>query len=149
MLIVLYAATNYAKLIFLFERTLVAIGNMHRKLCTSTVRSQMQYFDSTPIGSILSRFTNDLNNIEGMVMLDSHWVLEGCIDNVFVIIVISLQNVGIVMAAIGILCWMFLVKGSFTNYMKYAVKCDDLTRGKMFDFIESSISGSTLIRTYG
>jgi hypothetical protein len=32
--------------------------------------------------------------------------------------------------------------------MKYAIKCDDLTRGELFGYIESSISGVTIIRAY-
>lgn len=58
---------------------------------------------------MMSRFTTDLNNIEGMVMLDLHWVIEGLIDNAFIIIVVSL-NSQIIFISSGFLVTMFLIK---------------------------------------
>lgn len=61
------------------------------------------------MGLFLSRFTSDLNNIETMVMLDLHWVIEGLIDNVFVIIFVSL-NKEIIFISCLFLISMFYVK---------------------------------------
>ena len=144
-----FLVTSFIKVNFLFNKTLTATSSMHKKLCSSTARSKVAYFDQTPLGSILARFTNDLNNVESMVMLDSHWVLEGCIDNVFVIVVVSIQNYIIVVGALVILIFMFNLKTRFTNFMKYSVKCDDISRGLLFNHIEASIQGVTLVRTYG
>lgn len=105
-------------------------------------------FESVPTGSVLARFTNDLNNIEGMVMLDSHWALEGCTDNLFVVIVVAIQNMYILAIATGFLTFIFVLKTIVSKSMKFAVKCDDITRGELFNFIESSIQGAALIRTY-
>ena len=91
-------------------RTIYTITNMHRKLATSVTRAEMAYYDRTPLGMILARFTNDLGAIEGSVLSDCHWVLEGIIDNIFIIIVVSTSSVGVVCASMISLCWMFWVK---------------------------------------
>ena len=61
------------------------------------------------MGLFLSRFTSDLNNIETMVMLDLHWVIEGLIDNVFVIIFVCL-NKEIIIISFLFLITMFFIK---------------------------------------
>ena len=86
---------------------------MHRKLSASITRATVRYFDLTPIGLILARFTSDLANIEGMVMLDCHWVLEGLIDNIYIITIVSIQNPMIIVISVLLLLWMFWVKSHF------------------------------------
>ena len=122
---------------------------MHRKLSASVTRATVRYFDVTPIGLILARFTSDLSNIEAMVMLDCHWVLEGVIDNIYIILIVSVQNPTIILVSAFLLLWMFWVKSHFHDFMKYTTKCDDQTRGQLFSFIQSQTNGSTVIRSYG
>jgi len=73
----------------------------------------VRYFDLTPIGLILARFTSDLNSIEGMVMLDCHWVLEGVISNIYIIGIVSLENPMILVISVVLLVWMFWLKSHF------------------------------------
>jgi len=73
------------------------------------------------VGLFLSRFTSDLNNIETMVMLDLHWVIEGLIDNVFVIIFVSL-NKEIIIISFLFLIVMFSIKQKFHPIMKYCLE---------------------------
>lgn len=58
---------------------------------------------------MMSRFTSDLNNIEGMVMLDLHWVTEGLIDNIYIILIISLNGY-IILISITFLFLMLFTK---------------------------------------
>lgn len=83
-----------------------------------------------------------------MVLLDSHWVLEGCTDNILIVLIACTQNIYTVIAAVTFLVWMLTMKTNFSNAMKYSTKCDDISRGNLLNFIEASINGSTLIRTY-
>ena len=137
LLAALYAVTTLSKLNLVFGGTLTAISNMHRKLSTSVTRAATSALDRTAMGSLLARFTTDLGNVEGLVMLDTHWVLEGCTDNLFVIAVVSMQNPAS-LVSVCVLVWMMSVKGRFANLMKYAIKCDDVTRGNLLNFIEAS-----------
>lgn len=57
----------------------------------------------------MSRFTSDLNNIEGMVMLDFHWVTEGLIDNIYIILIISLNGY-IILISVTFLFLMLFTK---------------------------------------
>jgi hypothetical protein len=78
----------------------------------------------------MSRFTSDLNNIEGMVMLDMHWVVEGLIDNIFVILIVSLNSY-IIAISVLFLTLMIMTKSKFHAKMKYSLNLDDDTRGKL------------------
>ena len=120
---------------------------MHRKLATSVTRAKVTSL--TNVGSMLARFTTDLNNVEGLVMLDTHWVMEGCTDNLFVVAVVATTNPVALVGSVCILIGMMMAKSLFAPQMKYAVACDDKSRGKLLNFLEASTEGALLIRTYG
>lgn len=61
---------------------------------------------------MMSRFTSDLNTIEGMVMLDLHWVTEGLIDNIYIILIISLNSYIFIISFLFLMLMVF-VKSKF------------------------------------
>lgn len=94
----------------MFGFTLTVINTMHRKLISAIVRMKLTNYDN--VGRLMSRFTSDLNNIEGMVMLDLHWVVEGLIDNIFVILLVSLNSYIIILSIIFLIL-MLSIKNLF------------------------------------
>lgn len=90
LLMIVYSFNNFLKYDRMFEFTINAINSMHRKLITSVVFAKIELIQN--VGQLLSRFTSDLSNIESMVMLDLTWVTEGIIDNVLIILIVSLNK---------------------------------------------------------
>lgn len=105
-----YIFVSFTKFNEMFGFTITVINNLHRKLISTIVRMKLENY--TNIGKLMSRFTSDINNIEGMVMLDLHWVIEGLIDNIFVILVISLNSY-IIIVSTAFLFLMLFMKSKF------------------------------------
>lgn len=121
-LMILYIFISFIKFNEMFGFTITVINNLHRKLISTIVRMKLENY--TNIGKLMSRFTSDINNIEGMVMLDLHWVIEGLIDNIFVILVISLNSYIIIVSAAFLILMLFM-KSKFHHKMKYSLNLDD------------------------
>lgn len=124
-----YIFVSFTKFNEMFGFTITVINNLHRKLISTIVRMKLENY--TNIGKLMSRFTSDINNIEGMVMLDLHWVIEGLIDNIFVILVISLNSYIIIVSATFLFLMLFM-KSKFHQKMKYSLNLDDQSRGQLY-----------------
>ena len=46
-------------------RTIAASKTMHQKMLHNVVRSPMSFFDTTPTGRIVNRFSDDISTIDG------------------------------------------------------------------------------------
>ncbi|CAD8158667.1 unnamed protein product [Paramecium octaurelia] len=144
-LMMVYILVSFTKFNEMFGFTITVINNLHRKLISTIVRMKLENY--TNIGKLMSRFTSDINNIEGMVMLDLHWVIEGLIDNIFVILVISLNSYIIIVSSAFLILMLFM-KSKFHQKMKYSLNLDDQSRAQLYQSLRSSINGSILIRVY-
>lgn len=129
-LMMVYIFVSFTKFNEMFGFTITVINNLHRKLISTVVRMKLEYYSN--IGRMMSRFTSDLNNIEGMVMLDLHWVTEGLIDNIYIILIISLNGYIIIISIVFLLLMLF-AKSKFHKQMKFSLNLDDQTRGSLYE----------------
>ena len=63
---------NLQTLIILFG-SLVASRRTHNSLLASVLGAPLRFFEVTPIGRILNRFSKDVENIDKYVFLKTHW----------------------------------------------------------------------------
>lgn len=56
--------------------TLEAAHKIHKCLLENTLRLPMAFFDITPIGRILARFSSDINGVDGMLPMTFQMVLN-------------------------------------------------------------------------
>lgn len=66
-----------------------ASKQMHDKMLHSVLRAPLRFFESTPTGRILNRFTNDIKAIENVIPLSIKSLLSSLLSLLSVIIVIS------------------------------------------------------------
>ncbi len=127
------------------QGSIQAIRNdLFRKLQTLPVR----YFDSHPTGEIMSRFTNDVDNIDVMLNNSLTSVVSG---------VISLAGTFLFMITTN--GWLTLITVLFVPLMIYAVGVIGRNSGKYFGqqqaalgavngYIEETISGQKVIKVF-
>ncbi len=119
-------------------------NDLFRKLQTLPVR----YFDSHPTGEIMSRFTNDVDNIDVMLNNSLTSVVSG---------VISLVGTFIFMITTN--AWLTLITILFIPLLVYAVSVIGKNSGKYFGqqqaalgavngYIEETISGQKVIKVF-
>lgn len=82
--------------IFLTAISVRASGSMHRDTIKRVLYAPMGWYDATPSGRVLSRFTSDLNNVDVKLSMD--------MDNVLQMIFMVGTLVGYIAAASWVLC---------------------------------------------
>ena len=129
--------------------TIQGSKRLHNDMAISVLRAPMSFFETTPIGRILNRFSNDIYKVDeilgrvfGMFFSNSTKVL-------FTIIVICFST------------WQFIflilpLGVLYVYYQQYYLKTsrelrrlDSVSRSPIFANFQESLNGVSLIRAYG
>ena len=65
--------------------------HLHEAMLKSVMRSSIQFFESTPIGRILNRFSKDLNAVEFPLLVAFKDILYTSLEIVNIVIVVSIS----------------------------------------------------------
>lgn len=106
------------------------------------------YFDTTPIGRILNKFSSDLNDIEveiqyqiGMVFTFSSYVLQS-----IVVAMIVIPWLGLLVPLIVLISYFIVSRVS--SAIRETVRLQSTIKSPMLSFFQESINGQSTIRAF-
>ncbi|KAJ1810628.1 hypothetical protein LPJ56_005873, partial [Coemansia sp. RSA 2599] len=121
----------------------------HQKMLESVFHSPMSFFDTTPLGRVLQRFSKDQNSVDEVIPKTvSSWS-----QNLFsivlslLVIVFSLPAFGLVM--VPVLLFFFYLKNYFLMTSRTLKRLDSTTRSPIYASFQESLVGAATIRAYG
>ncbi|KAG5417561.1 BPT1 [Candida metapsilosis] len=120
----------------------------HNKMANSVLHSPMSFFDSTPIGRILNRFTEDIGKID----MHLPWMLIGFITTVlnglvtFGVIFYSLPGMFIVIAGLLFVYNYFRVR--FIPTARELKRLESVAKSPVLATIQESINGVETIKAF-
>lgn len=83
---------------------------MHNKLLHSVLRGDMRFFDSTPIGRIVNRFTKDIEATEDSIPSSIKSLIECFLSILSTIIIISSSTPLFIIALVPIMVFYIFVQ---------------------------------------
>ncbi|XP_048247829.1 multidrug resistance-associated protein 1-like isoform X2 [Haliotis rufescens] len=130
-------------------RMVRAAGNLHAKMLSNILRSPMSFFDTTPIGRIVNRFSRDVETVDNnLPSLLRQWI--NMVFNVIsTIIVISYSTpiFLVVIIPLGFLYW--LVQRFYIPTSRQLKRIESTTRSPIYTHFSETITGASSIRAYG
>lgn len=133
----------------IFWGSLVASWKLHQRLLESVTRAKFKFFDSTPLGQMMNRFSKDVEAIDQEVAPIAVGVV-GCLTSVItIIILISVITPAFLIAGFFITAVYFGI-GSF--YIKSSVglkRLESVQKSPLYQQFGETLSGMTTIRAYG
>lgn len=136
------------QLIFVY-RTIIASRSLHQRMLHNIVRSPMSFFDTTPTGRIVNRFSDDISTIDGelpntfFMFMDSLLMVVGAL----VVISFSTPVFMTVILPLGIL--YFLVQRFYITTSRQLKRLESKTRSPIYSHFGETVTGASVIRAFG
>ncbi|GBC03173.1 hypothetical protein RclHR1_00500021 [Rhizophagus clarus] len=138
-----------ARFTILYYGGLRASKKLHKVLLHQVLRAPLRFFDTTPVGRILNRFSKDFETIDSKLSGELSWVLSYVLMTITTTFVISAITKEFIIAAI-IAGVVYLLVGIL--YLKASRECkrlDSVTRSPLYSHFTETLIGITTIRAYG
>ena len=129
--------------------TIRATRKLHEQMISSIINAPVNlYFDITPIGRIMNKFSKDLTNIETN---QAPWMGITC-NNIFLLVqvlaiaIYAVKYVAFTLPFVIIMSYFIVRRAACA--LKESVKLTSTTKSPLLSYLGESISGSSTIRAY-
>ncbi|XP_006811248.2 ATP-binding cassette sub-family C member 5-like [Saccoglossus kowalevskii] len=153
--IMVYGLSIIGILIFSFMRSIVFVtvclrssSNLHDKVFSKIIRSPMSFFDTTPLGRIMNRFSKDMDEIDVWLPL----IMDLSLQNLFVLIaglvVIMIVFPWFLVACVPLFILFLLCLMFFRAGVRECKRLDNISRSPWVSMLASTAQGLSTIHAY-
>ncbi|THZ51263.1 bile acid-transporting ATPase [Aureobasidium pullulans] len=133
----------------LFYGSLVASKRIHRKLMESVTHAKFRFFDSTPLGQIMNRFSKDVEAIDQEIAPVAVGVVHCMASIITTVILISVITPRFLIAGVFISVLYFMIGAFYINSSRDLKRLESVQRSPLYQQFGETLSGMTTIRAYG
>ncbi|XP_058061275.1 multidrug resistance-associated protein 1-like [Anopheles bellator] len=128
---------------------LKAAKESHEKLLDSSMRMPMSFFDTTPLGRIINRFSKDVDVVDNILPATIRaWLLMlFSVIGVFVVIGISTPVFLAIVPPLMVI--YYFVQRFYIETSRQLKRLESVTRSPIYSHFGESIGGQSTIRAYG
>ncbi|HEY8278749.1 MAG TPA: ATP-binding cassette domain-containing protein [Bdellovibrionota bacterium] len=131
------------------ERGIAAGRDLHDLMLGSILRAPLRFFDSTPIGRVLLRFSRDTEAVD----IQLQWSFDStvrCLVNIGVALTLILGVLPLMAAVVVPVLWLYyLVQRDYRIPAREAKRLDSISRSPRFAHFKETLQGMVVIRSYG
>lgn len=125
-----------------------ASKKLHDDMAQATLRSPMQFFETTPIGRILNRFSNDIYKVDEVIPRTFSMFFRNCVQVVFVMVVISASTPAFVVLILPFALIYLYIQSYYLRTSRELKRLESVTRSPVYSHFQESLGGISTIRAY-
>jgi len=144
----IYSALGSLRIIITFFCNIRVSRKMFKLLLDRVLRAKLRFFDSTPQGRLMNRFSKDIEGVDqelGPVTEGAVVMMISCIST---IVVITLITPAFVLFAIVILILYTRVGSYYLNLSRDLKRYESITRSPIHQHFTETLNGVATIRAY-
>ncbi|KAH8319071.1 hypothetical protein KR067_006746 [Drosophila pandora] len=132
----------------------LAIGGLHcsmdvfTKLLSRGLKWPMELFDTTPIGRILSRYSKDIDTVDGVLPLITVQLLNTCFGVLATIVVISLSTPIFLAVIVPIAFLYYFAQRFYVATSRQLMRLESVSRSPIYSHFGETVTGASTIRAY-
>jgi ABC-type multidrug transport system fused ATPase/permease subunit len=123
--------------------------NLHEQLLRSVLGSPMRFFEVTPIGRILNRFSKDISAVDDQVLGAFSGVAHSVFKAITIIIVVSAISPMFIVGVIPLAFVYAFVTRKYLNVSRELKRLDSVTRSPIYSQFSETLSGVVVVRAFG
>eukprot|EP01087_Luapelamoeba_hula_P012571 TRINITY_DN3508_c0_g1_i1.p1 TRINITY_DN3508_c0_g1~~TRINITY_DN3508_c0_g1_i1.p1 ORF type:complete len:1538 (+),score=302.45 TRINITY_DN3508_c0_g1_i1:61-4674(+) len=151
----IYAALGMGAAFIVLVRSFVfAYGSinsarvLHERLLKTLVRAPMAFFDTTPIGRILNRFSKDIYTVDEMLPRSMGMFLNTTFSAIGIVVVISMVTPIFLCALIPLGYIYHYMQQYYVRSSRELKRLDSISKSPIFAHFSETLSGVTVIRSF-
>jgi len=121
---------------------------LHDKLLISVLKSTLRFFESTPTGRIVNRFTKDLEATEDSIPQSIKSLIDCIMNLIKMVVIISISTPLFIIALIPITIAYLLVQRYFVPSNRQLKRMQSVSKSPIFSHFSETQSGISTIRAY-
>ncbi|KAF2637665.1 ATP-dependent bile acid permease-like protein [Massarina eburnea CBS 473.64] len=134
---------------FLFGGSLAASRRIHERLIQKVTHAKFRFFDQTPLGQLMNRFSKDIESVDQEVAPVAIGVVHCLASIITIVILISIITPGFLIAGFFITILYALIGRFYINSSRDLKRLESVHRSPLYQQFGETLSGMTTIRAYG
>jgi len=122
--------------------------NMHNKALKGIAKSRILFFDQTPIGAVLNRFSNDLGTLDTGNAQLMPWVIDGFIYVLLRMITLIIINPYLFVPIVIVVVLALKIKYFLEKAVMETKRIDLSSRSPLYSEVSATINGLLAIRVF-
>ena len=151
-----YAGLGFTDAFFnLTATTLLNLGliqaskHLHESMLAKMLRAPMIFFDTTPIGRTLNRFTKDLDTVDVSLRFNFRFLLLTFFRSIVSIVIFCIETPLFVVAAFPIGFFYVYIQKIYVASSRQLKRLESTTRSPIYSHFSETVQGATSVRAYG
>ncbi len=151
----IYASLGVAAAIIVFFRDLsllliglVAASRLHNKVLNRILKAPVYFYDTTPLGRIISRFSKDQENVDTTILIVMSQFLSSLFQCIAIFVVIAIAVYWFLIALVPIMILYLIFQGLYRRASRELKRLDSLTRSPLYSHFSESLTGISTIKAY-
>ncbi|KAI9661586.1 MAG: hypothetical protein M1821_008824 [Bathelium mastoideum] len=132
----------------LFGGSLAASRRIHHRLMQSIMHAKFRFFDTTPLGQIMNRFSRDIEAVDQEIAPVAVGVVHCMFSIVTIVILISVITPPFLIAAIVIALLYVFTGYLYINSSRDLKRLESIQRSPLYQQFGETLSGMVTIRAY-
>jgi ATP-binding cassette subfamily C (CFTR/MRP) protein 1 len=128
--------------------TLNAAIKLHQSMLVHILKSPMSFFDTTPLGRILNRFSKDIDIVDNAIPLTMRMVLNQLLNVLGTLVAIIFAMPIFILVVIPVAIFYYFLQKFFVATARQLKRMEAISRSPIFTHFSETITGSSTIRAF-
>ncbi|XP_060060875.1 ATP-binding cassette sub-family C member 3 [Erinaceus europaeus] len=126
-----------------------AARSLHQTLLHNNLRSPQSFFDTTPSGRILNRFSRDISVIDEVLVPNILMLLTSFYNSLSTIVVIVASTPLFAVVILPLVVIYIFVQRFYVATSRQLKRLESISRSPIYSHFSETVTGSSVIRAYG
>ncbi|ETS76383.1 hypothetical protein PFICI_11770 [Pestalotiopsis fici W106-1] len=125
-----------------------ASRKLHERMATAIFRSPMSFFDTTPAGRILNRFSSDIYRLDEVLARTFNMLFVNLARSGFTLVVVSVTVPAFIALIIPLSAMYYWIQRYYLRSSRELKRLDSVSRSPIYAHFQESLGGISTIRAY-